>query len=204
MSEAVDTARVENLDGRRARAERNRDAVVEAILELLREGVDQPSANEIAERSGVSVRSVFRHFEDLETLYAAAIDAQLRVVGPLFALDLPEASTAERIDALVEQRAELFEVITPVRRAAEGTRRRAKVIDAQLRESRKLLRKHVERGFGPELASRSGTEREDLLDALELATSWRAWDTLRSEQRLSPARAKRVLSTTLHRLLLDR
>ena len=149
MSEAVDTARVENLDGRRARAERNRDAVVEAILELLREGVDQPSANEIAERSGVSVRSVFRHFEDLETLYAAAIDAQLR-------------------------------------------------------ESRKLLRKHVERGFGPELASRSGTEREDLLDALELATSWRAWDTLRSEQRLSPARAKRVLSTTLHRLLLDR
>ena len=62
------------VDGRRARGARNRDAVVTAILELLREGNPEPGAHEIAERSGVSVRSVFRHFDDLESLYEAAVE----------------------------------------------------------------------------------------------------------------------------------
>jgi hypothetical protein len=147
------------------------------------------------------VRSVFRHFEDLETLYAAAIDAQLARVGPLFELVVPEASREERIAALVEQRAALFEAISPVRRAAESVRQRSHVIDDQLRDSRRLLRKQVELGFSPELAVRRGPAREDLLDALELAASWRAWDTLRDEQRLSLTRAKRVLTATMASLL---
>src|SRR5262249_37334621 len=78
------------LEGRRARAERNRDAVVEAILDLIREGIENPSVNEIAERSGVSVRSVFRHFDDLESLRTAAIEVHVRQVGPLFELDVPD------------------------------------------------------------------------------------------------------------------
>ena len=47
-------------DGRRLRRERNRDAVIEALLDLFGEGNLQPSTDEIAVRSGVSARSLFR------------------------------------------------------------------------------------------------------------------------------------------------
>src|SRR3954469_13376093 len=117
------------VDGRRARAERNREAVVEAILDLLRDGVDSPGVNEIAERSGVSVRSVFRHFDDLESLHTTAIEVHLRQVRHLFQFEIPPGSTSERIDALVDQRAALYEDIAPIRRVAERLRRRSPSID---------------------------------------------------------------------------
>ena len=50
--------RSEEVDGRHLRRERNREAVVEALLEFYREGNLQPSATEVAERAGSSARSV--------------------------------------------------------------------------------------------------------------------------------------------------
>lgn len=189
------------LDGRRARAERNRDAVVEAILDLIREGVDNPSVNEIAERSGVSVRSVFRHFDDLETLHTAAVEVHVGQVWPLFELDVPEGPVDVRIAAMVEQRATLFEDIAPIRRVGERLRRTSPAIDKTLNRTRHFLRDQVKTCFQPELATRKGAARDDLLEALELVASWPAWNTLRGEQGLSVARAKRVLATNLAALL---
>ena len=91
-------------DGRRARAERNRDAVVEAILDLLCEGVQHPTAEAIAERSGVSVRSVFRHFDDLESLHAAAVDRHSERIRDLFVPPPSTGSLASRIDGLAARR----------------------------------------------------------------------------------------------------
>jgi AcrR family transcriptional regulator len=195
------TAASEPIDGRRARAERNRDAVVEAILELLRAGVDRPSVNEIAEQSGVSVRSVFRHFDDVESLYLAAIVRQWERVGPLFAFSVPDASLDERIDALVEQRARLFEEIANVRRCAERLAPTSPAITRNLQESRAILRREVAECFRSELGERPAGAGDDLLDALELTASWPAWSTLRAEQRLPAARAKRVMAGMLRSLL---
>src|SRR4051794_27876371 len=109
----------ELIDGRRARGERNKDAVVEAILDLLRQGVERPTADTIAARSGVSVRSVFRHFDDLESLYAAAVEVHSERIGSLFEPPPPEGPAAERIDALATRRSRLFEEMTPIRRVGE-------------------------------------------------------------------------------------
>ena len=64
---------VEKIDGRRASRERNRDAVVDALLDLYREGNLSPGADAVAERSGLSRRSLFRYFDDLDDLCRAAI-----------------------------------------------------------------------------------------------------------------------------------
>jgi hypothetical protein len=65
------------LDGRRARSARSREAAADAILDLLDEGLTElPGAAEVAERSGLSTRTVFRLFDDLESLYAAAVMRQ--------------------------------------------------------------------------------------------------------------------------------
>ena len=69
-------------DGRVLRGERNRSAIVEALLALLEEGGAKPSAKEIAERAGVSLRSVFQHFDDMEALYAECVRQQYAKIAP--------------------------------------------------------------------------------------------------------------------------
>lgn len=190
----------ERVDGRRLRGERSRDAVVDAILELLREGVDQPGAAEIAERSGVSVRSVFRHFDDLESLYAVAVDRQMLRVAPLFEAPFPAGSLDERISALIAQRVRLYEEIHPVRRAGERLRGRSKVIRDHLDASHALLRRHLTETFASELDERSGADRRQLLDALDAATSWLTWYQLRDEQGLSASKAAGVMDRQVRAL----
>ena len=65
------------MDGRTARAARNRQAVLDAVLALTEEGDLQPTARAVAERAGVATRSVFHHFTDLESMYADAAQTQM-------------------------------------------------------------------------------------------------------------------------------
>ena len=62
------------LDGRRRRSERTRQLIVEAYLDLLREHPQIPTAVQIADRAGISVRSVFERFADRLALRIAATD----------------------------------------------------------------------------------------------------------------------------------
>ena len=78
------------VDGRRLRREQNRDAVLDALGALFHEGSYQPSTNEIAERGGISPRSLFRYFDDVDDLNRAAIDLQLAKARPL--LDVGRAT----------------------------------------------------------------------------------------------------------------
>src|SRR5262249_28517216 len=155
-------------------------------------------------RSGVSARSVFRHFDDLESLYAAAVEMHVQQVWHLFELDLSRGSSMSvdrRIDALVEQRARLYEDIAPIRRVAERPQRGSPSISVTVGDARRYLRRQVQACFASELSRRRGAAKDDLVDALELAASWPAWETLRVEQGLSVARAKRVMTLSVKRLL---
>lgn len=198
----------EPVDGRRARAERSREAVVDAILALLREGNDRPGAAEIAERAGVSLRSVFRHFDDLENLYAVAVARHVELIAPLYALEpvpVPLGRTAaplaDRVDALVRQRARLFEAMAPVRVVGERQRRRSESIAAGLEQSRRELRRQLSDLFRPELEVCSAPERRDLLDALEMVAGFAAWHQAREDQGLSIARAQVVLGRAVNALV---
>ena len=68
----VDVGAAARVDGRSARAERTRAAIVEALLELNREGDLKPTGERIAERAGVSLRALWANFKDMEALFAAA------------------------------------------------------------------------------------------------------------------------------------
>jgi AcrR family transcriptional regulator len=193
-----DTPTTGTVDGRRARGERSKDAVVDAILALIREGDERPGAAEIAERAGVSMRSVFRHFDDLESLRAAAIERHTAAMLPLFHLDDPGGSVDDRVEALVGQRVRLYEEITPVRVVGERMKRQSPSIAEGLAAARVGLRDQVADLFAPELESLGPAERRDRLDAIEAATSWAVWHLLRTDQQLPirRARAVMVLSTT--------
>src|SRR5215210_2985418 len=138
-------------DGRTVRAERTRQALVDALLALLDEGQLQPTAERIAERAGVSERSVFQHFADREALYqAVAVQQYERVAPTLDPIDL-SLPLPQRIEAFVAQRARLLETVTPVRRAALLLEPESAVVAGWLQSARRQKAKEVERVFRAEL-----------------------------------------------------
>lgn len=188
-------------DGRLARGERARQAVVDALLELLREGDLRPTAPRIAERAGVSLRSVFHHFADREALFAAAADRQLGHVAALARPIAPERPLPARLGAFVRQRARLFETVAPVRRAAVLLEPFSSALATRLAETRARGREEVARVFARELRGRAPGARRELELALHAAASWPTWETLRAHEGLSPARARNVMRRTLAALL---
>src|SRR5437899_7316650 len=106
------------VDGRTRRGARNRQAIIDALIACYGDGLLQPSVQEVADRAGVSARSVHNHFVDVEALRIEVADRQWQRVTPLASfLDVDESISA-RVEKLVEQRAAIFEAVTPVRRAA--------------------------------------------------------------------------------------
>src|SRR5579875_3018615 len=109
------------IDGRRLRRQTNRELVLDSLDELYAEGDYAPGAARIAERAGLSPRSLFRYFADMDDLYHAGIDRAMERARPLMAIPVgPDASLDDRIDALVTCRAALYEAIAPAARAARA------------------------------------------------------------------------------------
>jgi len=196
----VVTSTLSTRDGRVLRGERNRRAVVDAMLALIEEGDPQPTAKRVAERAGVALRSVFHHFDDVESVLAAAARLQAQrhwhIVQPV----APELPLGERVAQVVAQRSTLFERIAPARRAALLVEHDSPVIGAWLEEGRATLRRQLAATFAPELAR----EGRDLLAALEVSASWTGWESLRRRQGLSVNAARRVLARLLTALLEEK
>jgi AcrR family transcriptional regulator len=183
-------------DGRVQRGERNRGAIVEAMFELVGEGALQPTAEQVATRAGVGLRSVFRHFRDMESLYAALDGKLRREAEPIVGQGAARGGRAARAHALVQGRVRLFERIAPYKRSANLSRQRSPFLDAQHRSLVLALRDHLMRWL-PEL----GKAPREVVDAIELATSFEAWDRLRGDQRLSAARSQAAVEASVTALL---
>ncbi len=187
------------LDGRHRRSEASRAAVVDALLELYGEGVLQPGAGEIAARAGVSERSVFRHFDDLESLTQAAIERQWARIGHHYAPPSSAGSLHDRIAALVRQRIALHTAAAPVARAGALLAPRSTTLRRTFATRRTVLRRQVADLFADELARAS--DSAVLLAALDAAVSFEQVEYLRATAGLSATRASAVMTRTLTALL---
>lgn len=173
------------VDGRVTRGERNREAIVDALLACYESGTLRPSVPEVAARAGVSARSVHNHFADVEALRAEVAQRQWeRHASTLGAV--------ASVEELVESRATFFEAVTPVRRAALLTVHDSPTIARNLARLDRVLRRQLEQSL-PGLDTAT-------LDAVDLVTSWDAWNRLRTAQGCSVARAKRVLIDLIRKL----
>jgi len=188
----------ESADGRARRSEKSREAIVDAMFGLIGEGVLAPTARQVADRAGVGLRSVFRHFSDMESLFAA-MDARLRSEAiPLLMEIETEGGLHRRAGALVGRRVRLFERVAAYKRSANLARARSPFLrgrhDALVRDLRENLLRWL-----PELEHAPA----GLVEALALATSFEAWDQLRSDQRLTRERAQAALERTVLALVDD-
>ena len=167
------------VDGRRAWRDRNLNAVVDALLDLFAEGNLRPGADEIAARSGVSRRSVFRYFDDLDSLDRTAIDRQVARVAHLIELErIGEGPFAARIERIVAQRIRLFEEIAPVAKVSRLRAPFEPVVAAELSRSRRLFRRQVERHFDQELSALDRTDRASIVGAAHVLLSFESYELL--------------------------
>ena len=189
-------------DGRAVRAQRTRETLADALLDLLERGELAPGAKRIAAHAGVSERSVFQHFADLETLLAAVADRQVARVGAELAPLAPRNAPLERrVAALVAARAALYERIAPVRRAALLQAPFSTAIETRLDAMRRGLRAEVLDLFETELGGRGSRDRREVADALCAAASFSNWEHLRRHVGASRARAARAVARTFAALL---
>lgn len=187
-----------SVDGRVARGERSRAAVVATVLDLIGAGDLRPTAQRIADRAGVSLRSVFHHFEDMEALYAAAADLHAVRVVPSVS-SLPSGGPLdERIDAFVSMRCRVMEASTPIRRAARLVEPESHAVLERLRAAVAFWRVVMLESFAPEVEADPSRG-----DPLSVVTSWEFWDALRNQQRVSVARAERVVHRAVSALVYD-
>jgi AcrR family transcriptional regulator len=189
------------VDGRTARSLRSRQAVVEALLDLLEEGNLRPTAAQIAERAGLSLRSVFQHFPNLENIFAAAAEGHLARLEPLRAAIPRDRPLAERLDLFSERRSKLLEAITPVRRASLRVEPFSGEVSRHLDASRELGRREVTVVFALELGRCAGPARRHLLARMSASSGWAMWDALRRHEGLDPAEARTQMREILAALL---
>jgi AcrR family transcriptional regulator len=183
-------------DGRRRRGQDNRAKIVSAMLEIIHAGDLAPSAEQVAQRADVGLRTVFRHFQDMESLFremSVVIMSELQAVAET---PFRSADWRERVVELVERRGWAFEKVGPFLRATSLLQRRAKYMDVDHARLVTALREILRRQLPPEVA------RDQLkLEALDLLLSFEAWSRLRREQDLTPKRAREVLTAAVRRLL---
>jgi TetR/AcrR family transcriptional regulator of autoinduction and epiphytic fitness len=175
---------------------RTKAAIVDACLELVHNGDLRPTAPRVAERAGVSVRSVFQHFADLEALFAAVGDeAVARLKTRTLEVD-PTRPLEERIGAVVAHRAALLEELTPLRRSIAANASNAPIATDRLRIAHALARAELAHAFASELG-----DDHQLLDAVDAVLSWPTWDQLRTLIGLDEAAAASVVARIVRSLL---
>ncbi len=190
-------------DGRADRAVRTRRSVVDAQLSLIEAGELRPTARQIAAQAGVSLRSVFQHFEDLDAIVMAVAQRQFERYGHLVETTPAKGSLTDRLGSFVLRRSKLLESITPVRRSALVSEPFSPQLASKLDWARRGFRNDVAAAFNAELDRVPRGKRREFLAAMDTATCWEAWENLRRRNGLSVDAASRAMKRTLQALIAN-
>ena len=181
-------AEPDRVDGRRERGRSSYKRIVEAMMALIVEGDLSPSAARVAEEAGIGLRTVFRHFDDMDALYAEITRTITERVMPTVLAPYPDQPWRANIGDLVRRRVEVFETTLPFRLAANIKRYQSPFLMGQY--SRVVM---LERELIVRLLPASVRTDRIGVEALCAALSFHTWRTLRHDQSLSPDEAGAVM-----------
>jgi AcrR family transcriptional regulator len=180
------------VDGRRQRSEASRDRIVQALMELVIEGDTSPSAEAVAARAGVGLRTVFRHFENMEALYQQLYGLMVAELRPTIERPFAAQDWKQRTLEMLERRIGIFERIMPLKIAADVHRHRSPFLAGQAAEFVRAQRAAL-RAALPDAQQTNAA----LFEPLDLLLSFDTWRRLRKDQQLTRSRARTVLQRLL-------
>lgn len=176
------------IDGRRARSEDSRRKIVAATIELVAEGLPSPTAEAVAARANVSLRTVFRHFEEMDNLYQEIAASVFERVRPYVEAPLPRGDWPTLLDGIIERRGEFFEQIRAFKAAIDVHRHRSPAVLEQHQRIAVISRQLLDRTVPDAIRSDRQT-----MELLTLLLSIESWQRLVEQQGMAAAEAKTVL-----------
>ncbi|MEL6727204.1 MAG: TetR/AcrR family transcriptional regulator [Pseudomonadota bacterium] len=185
-------------DGRRKRSGRSRRQIIEAMFELLREDDMTPTALAVAERAGVGLRTVFRHFEDMESIFEEMTEELKAVTMPKVIAPFETTDWRDQLMELVDRNAELWEEVFPMQVALVVRRFQSDFLQKQYQSEVQLLRSAL-KSFLP----KDIIENRALFSAIEVNFTFATWRRLREDQGLSVGAAKETLKLIMRALIAE-
>jgi AcrR family transcriptional regulator len=192
----------ENIDGRSARRERGRRAVIDAMLSLVSEGHVPPTVEQVASRSGVSAASVFRYFDTLEDLRRATSEVFFERNPHLVEIvDIGEGPLAHRIETFVAASLLLFEENESMARLVRLQAHQVTAANELLHRLRATRSDQVRQHFDDELRTMSLATQADVVMVITTLTSFESWDQARHAHQCSQSQVRRAWISALTTVL---
>ncbi len=166
------------------------------MLELVRAGAISPGAEEVAQRAGVGLRTVFRHFDDMDSLYREMAEAMRSELQPLVSAPFGSLDWKGKLDEIVGRRSRLFERAMPFKNAADVHRHRSAFLRKDYQTMRSAERAALETALPAVLR-----KNKEFFEALDQALSFSTWQHLRRDQKLTQEQARQTVEYTLHALV---
>ena len=184
------------VDGRRLRSDRSRQVIVESMLYLIEQGNLTPTAQQVANHAKVGIRSVFRHFEDMEAIFKTADDLWRN--GFDENLKLPDAKLplAQRIQQAAEQLGTAYEDNGNILKSTATRRWRSAFLQQNYASYQTRIRTDILRSL-PEIEQLSNNKKEAIIGVL----SFEYWDRMREHQALSAEASINLISELLQGLI---
>lgn len=183
-------------DGRRQRSDRSRRRIIEALFDLISDGDMSPSAVSVAKRAGVGLRTVFRHFEDMDSIYDEMTEELMAAVMPKVLAPFETNTWRDRLAEMVERRAELYEMVFPMRICMTLRYHQSAFIREQYERDIRLERSTLKAILPKQISS-----DRTLFAALEVTVGFPTWRRLRQDQNLSVESAKKTILLMLDGLV---
>ena len=190
------------VDGRSLRRERNRQDIVDALIGLIENGETEISAALIASKAGLSERSIFRYFDDVNDLYRSVCDlAFSKEIEYALIDDVGIGSLDSKIENFVNQRVRIYTMNEKIAPAARSFAFKNPVIKNQLVLGRKLLRTQIMKHFAEELSVFDKQQQQVAVAIIDSLTTFEYYDMMRSDQKMSVQAIKSVLTESLRKAL---
>ena len=168
-------------DGRRARSVVTRSAIIKTMVELVAEGNPDPGAVEVAEKSGISLRTVFRHFEEKEAILNAIDDLLVAAYQPLLIAPYRSDDWKDQLAELIERRCAINEAAAVFRISAVMQRYRSPFVAAKYRRLYAGEKRMLDAVLPEKLQTSTKVGR-----AIMIACSFDSWRLLRQDEELGP------------------
>jgi AcrR family transcriptional regulator len=191
-----------SIDGRSLRRERNRQDIVDALLGLIENGETEISAALIASKAGLSERSIFRYFDDVDDLYRSVCDlAFSKEIEYALIDDAGIGSLDTKIENFVNQRVRIYTMNEKIAPAARSFAFKNPIIKNQLVFGRKLLRAQITKHFAEELSTFDKSQQQVAVATIDALTTFESYDMMRSDQKMSVHTIKSILSEGIRKAL---
>lgn len=187
-----------NADGRVRRSERSRQKIIDAVIILVEGGNMDPSAQEVASEANVGLRSVFRHFDDMDSLYSDVIAQKEQEIMPIIFAPYESSDWRAQLNERIDRRVMIYERFRHLLIFGRIRRYKSVVMNHDVNRASKLQRSQLKEVLPKDIAA-----DKILFEALDVMTSFDAFRKLREMNGLSVKRITEVMKDAVWRLIGD-